>query len=66
MRQLLFLLAIMIVGAVALAPAIAYLGLDPLPGDFVINQGNMHFNVPVTYSLCASLGLGLFYYIMKR
>jgi hypothetical protein len=49
-----------------LAPAIAYMGLDPLPGDFVINQGNLHLAVPVTYSLCASLGLGLFYYFMKR
>jgi len=38
MRHFLFLLGIMIIGAAALAPAIAYLGLDPLPGDFVINQ----------------------------
>ena len=66
MRHFLFLLGIVIVGAAALAPAIAYLGLDPLPGDFVINQGNLHLAVPVTYSLCASLGLGLFYYFMKR
>ncbi len=66
MRQLLFILVILAVGAVALAPAIALLGLDPMPGDFAVNQGDWHFTVPVTYSLCASLGLGLFYYLMKR
>ena len=66
MRHFLFLLGILILGAAALAPAIAVMGLDPLPGDFVINQGNLHFAVPVTYSLCASLGLGLLYYFVKR
>jgi hypothetical protein len=66
MRHLLFMLGIVIVGAAALAPAIAYLGLDPVPGDFAVNQGNWHFAVPVTYSLCASMALGLFYYFMKR
>ena len=66
MRNLLFIVGIFIVAAAALAPAIAYMGLDPLPGDFTINQGNYHLAVPVTYSLCASLGLGLFYYFMKR
>ena len=53
-------------GAAALAPAISYMGLDPLPGDFVLHQGNWHMAVPVTYSLCASMGLGLLYYFMKR
>ena len=66
MRHLLFILGIVIVGAAALAPAIAYMGLDPLPGDLAINQGNLHVAVPVTYSLCASMGMGLFYYFMKR
>jgi len=54
------------VGAAALVPAIAYLGLEPLPGDFIINHGNLHMAVPVTYSLCVSVGLGLFYYFAKR
>jgi hypothetical protein len=66
MRSMLFILAILLIGAVVLMPAIAYLGLDPLPGDFTIQHGNWHMLVPVTYSLCASLGLGLFYYFMKR
>jgi hypothetical protein len=66
MRHFFFLVGIFIVGAAALAPAIAFIGLDPLPGDFMINQGNWHLAVPVTYSLCASLGLGLLYYFAKR
>jgi hypothetical protein len=66
MRQFLLIVAILVVGAVVLVPAVAYLGLDPVPGDFTIDQGNWHFAVPVTYSLCASMGLGLLYYFMKR
>ena len=66
MRNFLFLVGIFVVGAVALAPMIAAIGLDPVPGDFVIHQDNFHMVVPVTYSLCASAGLGLFMYLMKR
>jgi hypothetical protein len=66
MRRTFFVLGMMIVGAAALAPAIAYIGLEPMPGDFIINQGAWHLAVPVTYSLCASMGLGLLYYVMRR
>jgi hypothetical protein len=66
MRQFLIVVTILVVGAAILAPVISLLGLDQLPGDFTIHQGNFRMLVPVTYSLCASLGLGLFYYFMKR
>ena len=66
MRNVIAVLALFVLAAVALVPAIAYVGPDPLPGDFTINHGNLHMAVPVTYSLCASLGLGLLYYFMKR
>ena len=66
MRNLVFIIGILIVGAVVLAPAISYIGLDPLPGDFTINLGDLHLAVPVTYSLCASMALGLLYYVLKR
>ena len=66
MRQFLILVTILLVGAVVLAPVISLLGLDPVPGDFTIHQGNFQMLVPVTYSLCASLSLGLLYYFMKR
>ncbi len=65
MRYLFFMLVIVILGAAVLAVPISYMGLDPLPGDFTINQGNIHQAVPVTYSLCASFVLGLFYYFLK-
>ena len=57
---------IVLLGACALAIPLSYIGLDPMPGDFTISQGNLHMAVPVTYSLCASLTLGLFYYFLKR
>ena len=66
MRYFLILAVIVVLGAVALAVPISFIGLDPMPGDFTINQGNLHLAVPVTYSLCASLTLGLFYYFLKR
>jgi len=66
MRQFLILVTILLVGAAILAPVVSLLGLDQIPGDFTIRQGNFHMLVPVTYSLCASLSLGLLYYFMKR
>ena len=66
MARLVVVLAILILGAAVLAPAIGFLELDPLPGDFSFTWNNMQINVPVIYSLCASLGLALFYLLMKR
>lgn len=66
MVRLLTLLLILLVGALVLAPAIALLEPEPLPGDFTFAWNNMHFTVPVIYSLCASAGLALFYSLMKR
>ena len=59
-------LGILLLGAMVLSPAIAVLGLDPISGDLAFGLGRSHLAIPVTYSLCASLGLGLFYYFMKR
>jgi hypothetical protein len=66
MRRYISIAAVFVIGAAALVPAIAYLGLDPMPGDFIINHGNLHMAVPVTYSLCVSMSLGLLYYFAKR
>ena len=57
---------VLVVGAAALAPTISLIGLDRLPGDFVINQGNLHMTVPVAYSLCASFSMGLLYFYFRR
>jgi hypothetical protein len=66
MRYYFILLVMLVLGAAALALPISFIGLDPMPGDFTITEGNLHLAVPVTYSLCASLTLGLFYYFLKR
>ena len=40
MRALVKLLAILIFGALVLSPAVAYLGLDPMPGDIAFRPPN--------------------------
>jgi len=65
MRRLGVGLGILLLGAMVLSPVIAALGLDPVPGDFAVGLGHSHLGVPVTYSLCASMGLTLLYCAMK-
>jgi len=65
MRRLGFGLGLLLLGAVVLSPVIVALGLDSLPGDFAVGLGHSHVGVPVTYSLCASMGLTLLYYALK-
>ena len=66
MRKIFLGAIILILGAVALSPAIAAFDFDPMPGDIAFRWGQAHVNIPVAYSLCASLGLALLYKIMKR
>jgi len=40
--------------------------LDRVPGDIAFRMGDVNINIPVAYSLCASLGLALLYKILKR
>jgi hypothetical protein len=65
MRQFGLGLGLLVLGAFVLSPAIAALGLDPMPGDLAFDLGHSHVAVPVAYSLCASMGLTLLYYLMK-
>ena len=66
MRKFSLTVIILLLGALALSPVIAALELDPLPGDILFRMGNTPVNIPVAYSLCASVGLALLYKIMKR
>ena len=59
------LVTIVILGALALSPMIAGLGFDPIPGDVACSLGAWHIVLPLTYSLCASMGLTLLYLVMK-
>ncbi len=58
-------LGILLLGAMVLSPAIAVLDLDPISGDLAIGLGRSDIAIPVTYSLCASMGLTLLYCAMK-
>jgi hypothetical protein len=66
MRKLFLFGFILILGAAVLSPMIAALDLDRVPGDIALHMGGTNINIPVTYSLCASLGLALLYKILKR
>ena len=54
-------LSILGAGALVLCPAIAYLGIDPLPGDLHVSLANHKLFLPFTQSLIASFVLGLLF-----
>ncbi len=65
-RGLVILALVMAAASVMLVPVMMQFDFDPMPGDFVFNYQNHHFAIPVLWSLCAGVGLGLFYKIMKK
>ena len=65
-RKLAGMLAVVVLGAVILAPVVMALELDPMPGDFVFAWNSQTFHVPVIWSLCASGALGLLYSFLRR
>ncbi len=54
-------LGIIVMGALALAPMVAFLGIDPLPGDMTFNWQNHHVFLPFSQSLIASVSLALLF-----
>jgi hypothetical protein len=66
MRKFFLFAILLLLGALVLSPVVAALDLDPVPGDIAFRFGNTPVVIPVTYSLCASIGLALLYRIMKR
>ena len=64
--RLLLLLVIIVGGAVLLAPVIMMMELERMPGDYDLVWEGRHYLIPVTYSLCASVGMALLYSIVKR
>jgi len=57
----LVLVGIVVLGALVLSPAIAYLEITPLPGDITFNWQNHHIFLPFTQSLIASVVLALLF-----
>ena len=66
MKQLLMGFGILFLGALVLSPAIGLLDLEPMPGDIAFKWGETRILIPIVYSLCASTGLALFYWFLKR
>ena len=54
-------LGIVVFGALALAPMVAYLGIDPLPGDVSLNWDGHKIFLPFAQSLIASVSLALLF-----
>lgn len=57
----LIFLMIVVAGAMVLGPVVAWLGIDPLPGDVSVNMANHKLFLPFTQSLIASSVLGLLF-----
>jgi hypothetical protein len=66
LRKLFYLVLIVGLGAAMLAPMIMLLDLEPQMLDFTIRLNERPVRIPATWSLCASAGLGLLYWIVKR
>ena len=66
MRKLFLTLLIVVLGAAMLAPVVMMLDLEPQALDFTIRLNERPILIPATWSLCASAGLGLLYWIVKR
>ena len=66
MRKLFLTLLIVVLGAAMLAPVIMLLDLEPQALDFTVRLNERPIHIPATWSLCASAGLGLLYWIVKR
>jgi len=57
---------IVAVGALVLGPVVAWLGIDPLPGDVSVNWDNHRLFLPFTQSMIASVTLGLLFLWAKK
>lgn len=65
MRWLIYLV-ILVLGTLVFSQVIAQIGLDPMPGDIAFDYGRQHINIPVLYSLGASVVLALLFWFFRR
>ena len=66
MQSRLIWLVVIVIGAAVLTPAIAMIGLPPLPGDFSFRWGYNLIYVPIVTALLVSVSLTLLFLIMRR
>jgi hypothetical protein len=57
-------LALVVVGL--LGPWLSKLGLGRLPGDIVIERGNLRFYFPITTCLIVSVALSFVFWLLHR
>jgi hypothetical protein len=66
MRTWLITLGIVLVVAGLLWPLFQKIGLGRLPGDFVIERGNVRLYLPLGTSILISLVLSLLFWLLNR
>ena len=65
-RRLLIVLGAVLLFAGLLWPWLSRLGLGRLPGDIVINRGNLHVYIPLATSLLVSVVLTLLFWALRK
>ena len=66
MRRWLITLGIVLLVAGLLWPFLQKIGLGRLPGDIVIERGNVRFYLPLGTSILVSLVLSLLFWLLNR
>lgn len=66
MARILLILGIVLVLAGLFWPWLSKIGLGRLPGDFVIERGNVRIYLPVATSVAISMVLGLLLWLVGR
>ena len=61
-----FLLLVLVGGAVFLIPIVMAFEPARMPGDFIMTWGKQQLAIPVVWSLCASGALSLLYLFYRR
>ena len=61
-----FLLLVLVGGAVFLAPIVMAFEPARMPGDFIMTYNKQQLAIPVLWSLCASGALSLLYLFYRR
>jgi len=65
-RRFLIVLGAILLAAGLLWPFLSRLGLGRLPGDIVINRGNLHIYIPLATSLLVSVVLTLLFWALRK
>jgi len=61
-----FLMLVLVGGAVFLIPIVMAFEPARMPGDFIMTWGKQQLAIPVVWSLCASGALSLLYLFYRR